>query len=164
MHATQRITITLNPKQPGDAQILAALDVLGGEAPSVLKLLTLVGINANPSLAGTLASAVIISTAAKKVKGKGYSEKKQTVQKVSIEKGIEELKPSAPVEPVVIPAPAGPAPVFEVSAPVVVPIAHVLSPGKQREVQIMEEAGRIAASAAATSFNTGNPADDYSKF
>lgn len=76
MFRAKRINLTLNARQIGDAQILAALEELGGESASVLKALALRGIMSDPALSATLAHGIGLMANARKAEGCGFGPRK----------------------------------------------------------------------------------------
>lgn len=164
---TKRTTITLNPKQLADAQLLAALDAIGGEAASALKALALRGVMTDPTLAGTLAQGMVLMSASKKVKGKGYKPAAVKVQTV-----VATPEPVVEIEAVpVVAAPLDGAVVAPLTTPVVetaptiisVPVAvdeqptlgrGILTAHEEEQIRLMHEA----------KIKKVHPVDDYSNF
>jgi len=73
MFKPKRLTLTLNSRQIADAQLIAALELIGGEATSAIKALALRGIMSDPSMSSVLAQGVAIMTTARKSKGSGWN-------------------------------------------------------------------------------------------
>lgn len=163
---TKRTTITLNPKQLADAQLLAALDVIGGDVASTLKALALRGVMTDPTLSGTLAQGMAMMSASKKVTGKGYKPaavKEQTV--VATTAPVVEIQAVPVVVTPVDEAVVAPliTPVVE-TAPIIrsVPVAAVemplgqglLTAHEEEQIRLMHEARNKKV----------HPVDDYSNF
>src|ERR1039457_3063741 len=66
------MTISLNPRQPSEAQIMAALEYIGGDAAITLKMLALRGILSDPSLACTFTRGIKLAGNTRKAKGNGW--------------------------------------------------------------------------------------------
>ena len=78
----RRLTITLNPLQPLDGQLIAALEIVGGDVASAIKLLAIRGVNADPGMSGTLAKGLSIASEFRKSKtGNAKSQIKIQVKK-----------------------------------------------------------------------------------
>lgn len=67
----RKLSITLNPKQALDAQLIAALELVGGEAATAIKLLAIRGVMTDPAMSSTLGKGLAISDCSKKTNGKG---------------------------------------------------------------------------------------------
>lgn len=72
MSQTKRITLTLNPRQVADAQVIAALEVIGGSASIAIVAFALRGIMSDPAMSATLTKAVALVTKARVRNGNGW--------------------------------------------------------------------------------------------
>lgn len=72
MPQTRRISITLNPRQIAEAQVIAALETIGGSATNAIIALALRGIMSDPSMSTVLARGVALTTHARAKKGNGW--------------------------------------------------------------------------------------------